>query len=94
MVSPKYHCQIVRTLYLFLNMLQFNDIYLLVVPIPKTRKCEDDIMAVSYKKLWKLLIDKDVKSPLPTEIVRPVPLMNAAAKTILNALYLPVSGRC
>ena len=61
-VSLKYHRQIVRTLYLFLKKSQFHDmIYLQFVTIPKTHECEDDIMAVSYKKLWKLLIDKDMK---------------------------------
>lgn len=44
-----------------LNLRNINHIMEIIVSMILLRKYEVDVMAVSYKKLWKLLIDRDMK---------------------------------
>ena len=43
------------------NLLFQFTYFIIVFYLRYILKCEERIMAVSYKKLWKLLIDKDMK---------------------------------
>lgn len=44
-----------------LNQFYINDITVIFLPMMKDIRNEETDMTVSYKKLWKLLIDKDMK---------------------------------